>query len=91
MFQSGVHVPEKFYVYYDWEGSDKQPAAPGKDGTMIDISYFDIYDNRLDLQYLFVCDKESAMFIMGKLSLRKARDDNKIQTGTRVLMNVVQK
>ena len=84
-------VPEKMYLYCDWEGSDKEPAPPEKDGTTLDISDFDIYDNESDLQDLFICDEQSAMFVVGKLSPRKARDDNKMQTCTRALMNVVQK
>ena len=59
-------VPEKLYLYCDWEGSDNEPAPQEKDGTILDISDSDIYDNELDLRDLFICDEESAMFVVGK-------------------------
>ena len=59
-------VPEKLYLFCDWEGSDKEPAPPETDGTTLDISDFDIYDNELDLRDLFISDEESAMFVVGK-------------------------
>ena len=82
MFQLRIHLSnlEKHYLYYDWDSSDKQPAAPGKKyGTLLNISEFNIYDNESCLQDLFICNDESVMFIVGKLSPRKARDENKMQ------------
>ena len=81
---------KKLYLFCDWECSDKEPAPPETDGPILDISDFDIYDNQSDLLDLFICDEESAMFVVGKLSPRKARDDSKMQGRTRALMNVVQ-
>ena len=42
-------VPEKLHLFCDWDGLDKEPAPPETDGTILDISDFDIYDNKSDL------------------------------------------